>query len=108
MRISDWSSDVCSSDLVDLMDPLAAAGEADVGHQGLARAVHDTADDGDREGRGDVGQPLLQHAHGLDHIELLTGAGRAGDDVDAAMAQAERLEDVEAGDRKSTRLNSSH
>jgi len=37
--------------------------------------------------RRDVGQPLLQELDGLDHLELLAGAGRAGDQVDAAMAQ---------------------
>src|SRR3546814_10948886 len=50
MRISDWSSDVCSSDLLD----------------------------------------------GLDDLELLARAGRAGDHVHAAVAQAQRLQDVEA------------
>jgi hypothetical protein len=47
-------------------------------------------------GVADVGQPLLQRFHRLDDVEALTGAGRAGDDVDAAVAQAQRLQDVEA------------
>jgi hypothetical protein len=43
-----------------------------------------------------VGQLLFQHADRLDDVEALTGAGRAGDDVDAPVAQTQRLEDVEA------------
>src|SRR5207253_2611869 len=44
----------------------------------------------------DVRQPLLQLLHGRDDVEALPGAGGAGDDVHAAVAQAQRLEDVEA------------
>ena len=39
-----------------------------------------------------MGQAFFQHRHGVDHVELLAGAGRAGNDVDAAMAQAERFQ----------------
>src|SRR5690606_31059760 len=81
---------------VDHARALAAAGEADIGVERLARAVDDATDDRQRHRRGDVGQPLFQHADGADHVEALTGAGRAGDDVHAAVAQAQRLEDVEA------------
>src|SRR5215217_92896 len=80
---------------IDHARALAAAGEADVGVEGLARAVDDAADDGQRHRGGHMGQLLFQDADGLDDIEALTGAGRAGDDVDAPVAQAERLEDVE-------------
>ena len=45
---------------------------------------------------------LLQRLDGLDDVELLARAGRAGDDVDAAVAQAERLQDVEADLTSST------
>jgi hypothetical protein len=38
----------------------------------------------------------FQGLHRLDDVEALTGARRAGDDVDAAVAQAQRLEDIEA------------
>src|SRR5690606_19406529 len=40
--------------------------------------------------------PLFQDPHRLDDVEALTRAGRAGDDVHAPMAQAQRLQDVEA------------
>ena len=75
----------------------AAAGEADVGHQRLARAVDHAADDREAHGRGDVLQALLELVDRLDDVEALPRAGRAGDDVDAAVAQAQRLQDVEAG-----------
>ena len=41
-----------------------------------------------------MGQALLQHLDGLDHLELLARAGRAGDHVDAAVAQAEAALDA--------------
>src|SRR3546814_2861462 len=43
MRISDWSSDVCSSDLVEVRDvraPLAGSGDADQGVHVGAVGVH--------------------------------------------------------------------
>src|SRR3546814_8956299 len=46
--------------------------------------------------RGDVGKALLEDLDGLDDLELLARAGRAGDHVHAAVAQAQRLQDVEA------------
>ncbi len=79
---------------IDLMRAVAAAGEADIGLARLAGAVDDAADDRERHRRGDVREPLLQHLDGLDDVEFLARAGRAGDDGDAAMAQAERLQDA--------------
>src|SRR5690606_6479987 len=38
---------------------------------------------------------LLQLVHGLDHVEVLPRAARAGDEVDATGTQAQRLENVE-------------
>ena len=81
---------------IDLVRAVAAAGEADVGLARLARAVHDAADHRHRHRRGDVGDALLQRLDGADHVVLLARAGRAGDEVDAAMAQAERLQHLEA------------
>src|SRR3546814_10652242 len=81
---------------VDLVGAAPAAGEADVGHQRLAGAVHHAADHRDGHRRGDVGKALLEDLDGLDDLELLARAGRAGDHVHAAVAQAQRLQDVEA------------
>src|SRR3546814_12211244 len=44
MRMSDWSSDVCSSDLVDVPDPRRCVGEAQVVQQvGSADQIQDAA-----------------------------------------------------------------
>src|SRR3546814_6233880 len=120
MRISDWSSDVCSSDLLaageELPGPrhaLADAGEFRQHGIGLGTAV------------GQIGAALLGDA-----VELL---GALGDDrgeadlfqigqrridyagarcVETVAVLVERLDDLVAMtrllDRKSTRLNSSH
>ena len=53
---------------------VAAAGEADVGLPGLAGSVDDTTDDRERQGRGDVLQPVLQHLHRPDDGERLARA----------------------------------
>src|SRR3546814_1246430 len=115
MRISDWSSDVCSSDLAhlraDLADRLVGAGRS----QRLLPAK-----------RAVGGRELLElrrHLH-QGFVPLLprqlAAAGEAAGAGDAAHLQALALDRVEAGaddafgrtaadvDRKSTRLNSSH
>jgi len=81
---------------VDLVGAAPAAGEADVRHQRLAGAVDHAADDREAHGGVDMGQPLFQDADGLDDVEALPGAGGARDDRDAAVAQAQRLEYLEA------------
>jgi hypothetical protein len=43
-----------------------------------------------------MAEPFLQRLHGADHVEALPRAGRAGDDADAAIADAEALQDFEA------------
>jgi hypothetical protein len=72
---------------IDLMRAVAAAGEADIGLARLARAIDDAADDRDRQRRRDVGKPLLEPLDRLDHLELLTGARRAGNHGDPAPPQ---------------------
>src|SRR3546814_1106194 len=102
MRISDWSSDVCSSDL------LVAA----LGHPGdvLARplGLETEAHRGDAERAGDLPDLVEVGVHlGAGVVDGLQG--RAG-----KLELAARLERHagavlgEGEDRKSTRLNSSH
>ena len=79
------------------MDAAPAAGQPDVGFARFSRPVDDAADDRQRHRRRDVGEALLQRGDRLDDRELLPRAGWAGDDRDAAMAQMQRLEDLEAG-----------
>src|SRR3546814_7448543 len=111
MRISDWSSDVCSSDLARRRDSLEAA-------LTVVRKLF----------------PQLARTHGLDELhtvveqclERLRDEPRvvircADADLDALQARAEQaaarsgfegklvfLADERLADRKSTRLNSSH
>src|SRR3546814_6948441 len=94
MRISDWSSDVCSSDLVGdmLLQEIVA----------LRIAEHDDARLADIARRRQAGDPLDPVRH--------EGIGKVGiglpDPVDAEAGDV-----AEAGggiDRKSTRLNTSH
>src|SRR3546814_2731395 len=100
MRISDWSSDVCSSDLTP-----AAAGEVN---------LYTTREPG-------LIQPLLDAFTAQSGIEVNTvflkdglmerlsaeGANSLAD-VLMTVDTGNLLDVVEAGDRKSTRLNSSH
>src|SRR3546814_5061493 len=83
MRISDWSSDVCSSDL----DPLRRAGdERDLPRDGAARVGGGATRLRDR-GERDVERRTLP-------ISLRLAVGRLGQPADR--------------DRKSTRLNPRH
>src|SRR3546814_5794099 len=109
MRISDWSSDVCSSDLVDFSIPaaldanLAAARAARtpivIGTTGLGDAHHALIDEAAREiavlqtGITSLGVTLLATL-------VREAAARLGPDWD--------IEIVEMPDRTSTSLNSSH
>src|SRR3546814_1343050 len=102
MRISDWSSDVCSSDLP--LDDLAIVLSSGRGQRSLR-----LGDDGAERlalVHRDVGQNLAVqfHAGQLQAVhELRIGQALGADaGVDALDPQAAE------GDRKSTRLNSSH
>src|SRR3546814_1927863 len=107
MRISDWSSDVCSSDLIILGgsvgtdaavavevdgDDAAAVRETDLAQRSSpeigARTRDEIVEGGERPAR------LLGHRRG--------GLARSADQV------AQRLLPYHQEDRKSTRLNSSH
>src|SRR3546814_2739811 len=99
MRISDWSSDVCSSDLFKIMnDPF-------VGSLTFARIYSGTLNKGTylnsvKDKKEKVGRMLLMHANSREDIE----EAYAGDIV----ALAGLKETTTGEDRKSTRLNSSH
>src|SRR3546814_9580607 len=114
MRISDWSSDVCSSDLLDAEDQLTLewAGTYRHYHAAMMRTLP--------IGRP---QPLHREMHRVASDALLAVEdslrpgktfGEAFDAhtrvMDAAGYQAHRLNacGYSLGDRKSTRLNSSH
>src|SRR3546814_9075719 len=109
MRISDWSSDVCSSDL--------AAGErgdeavqlADVGDLDLAEADVDV--EGIRHHAGQRVAELVEHDEGEDEQPAAPGqeVGEGGDDgARQPFGDAGPAGRTEGADRQSTRLNSSH
>src|SRR3546814_8127020 len=100
MRISDWSSDVCSSDLLadagadhDRREPLAVA-ESKRGWSSTAANASDDEKGGDQRGRQRFNVPF-DDCRGERRV-----AGRGSGTVKPAQAGPR--------DRKSTRLNSSH
>src|SRR3546814_4797144 len=102
MRISDWSSDVCSSDLGavrrgEQLLPLVERREAEGRDVGLEEAHRMRV-----EGRDDRGKPLvLRMMHRAADDRLMPGVETVEiAERDHAAAQV--------ADRKSTRLNSSH
>src|SRR3546814_10053630 len=106
MRISDWSSDVCSSDLTSasparLRGRIRVDGDADVRR---------------RAGAGALGKERRPGRGGPRAADRAPDAGATGDNMtdwyyhDPAQGRVGPLsaEQVRARDRKSTRLNSSH
>src|SRR3546814_3677873 len=120
MRISDWSSDVCSSDLILLLRRIPE--KNDRVHQGH----WDKSAEGAFEARGktlgiigygNIGSQVgtLAEAAGMRIIfhdveaKLPLGNARASASLKKLLAQADIVTlHVPGGDRKSTRLNSSH
>src|SRR3546814_8999250 len=106
MRISDWSSDVCSSDLVDFAQPDRLAE--------MPGAFADREDDvaGLLEADADRLVQILDHADAADRGGRQDRAAAAGClrfIVEADVARHDRIvERAARQDRKSTRLNSSH
>src|SRR3546814_4316452 len=74
----------------------AAAGEADIGLARFAGAVDDAAQHRKRHRRADMLEPLLKLFDRADHVEALPCAAWAGDDPHPAIADAERLQYLEA------------
>src|SRR3546814_6132012 len=104
MRISDWSSDVCSSDLfIGFCEPLSPLREqhdllmANLFAQGEALAFGKTADEVRAEG---VDAALVAH-------KTFEG-NRPSSTILARKLTPHALGALVALDRKSTRLNSSH
>src|SRR3546814_5452720 len=106
MRISDWSSDVCSSDLL-ILGPELGPGRVIIG--GLDRAVEDApapAVDEQAEGQeGDLVHRLPQQQAdilvGARHLRLVEQA-----DVDQVLRGCRQRDAI--AERKSTRLKYSH
>src|SRR3546814_10647295 len=109
MRISDWSSDVCSSDLVGIGRRLPQKGENDV--ETLIGMVDE---DVLRADRRETVATMFADAFG--ETRRVSGAFEVGAvDIDERRQRREADETADLGDarlmpldRKSTRLNSSH
>src|SRR3546814_9369048 len=100
MRISDWSSDVCSSDL----DAHREAGEAEAHQEESARIEPEI---GDVAGVHQVDQYGHDEGQGADDVGARLGFGRQGFDLQLQLASAtqnvgevgQRLREVAAGFR---------
>src|SRR3546814_10116231 len=108
MRISDWSSDVCSSDLLAAIAEIVAHDHL---HIGAARRHPDVVE---RKRAGLQLAPRNQGAVGI-HLDGTRRFQHAGNerlwkgDQERVLVECTRNADTaEQGDRKSTRLNSSH
>src|SRR3546814_4681038 len=114
MRISDWSSDVCSSDLNTEVIDVAATEQ---GPERLADILHRQAKRRDLVTlHVDRDLRLVELQVGVDEVELAAVARLVEDAQQHVVEVCERLRRpqhkhhwrVVAADRKSTRLNSSH
>src|SRR3546814_1775741 len=112
MRISDWSSDVCSSDLaiavrvqdLKLTTQELSANRAMFGHAASTLAKLDrAADDIERTAASARG---IIDGDGRNAVAEVSGAAR---ELKVAIGEARlTIADIGRQDRKSTRLNSSH
>src|SRR3546814_4641757 len=115
MRISDWSSDVCSSDLILDLTAIGATVHADeaADSSGDRTQEFEPRDAGVAGGRGDEDARRTAAAAQrgrVDRLDLRERLAEPDDDAgEAAVANDEvRAEPERQQDRKSTRLNSSH
>src|SRR3546814_8858941 len=99
MRISDWSSDVCSSDLVagELYNEKTGSSLTHVPYKGAGDAMNDLL-----AGRVHI------YMNNIPSFIAHVGTGAVRPLALAAKKRSELLPDVPTTDRKSTRLNSSH
>src|SRR3546814_9989554 len=116
MRISDWSSDVCSSDLEECrFEAQAGSYDATKGRAAEDAAVDDGDEGAERARAALIGcgtQGVFLAGNGGRGIEYCRHAAPEGDRRDAvAEAEADPRQDAwrhGGQDRKSTRLNSIH
>src|SRR3546814_5215134 len=110
MRISDWSSDVCSSDLR-LADRLGQRAAQPFGARGILKHAHLLEENGRVQPRRQDEMPLEQRIRATELVEHFVWGHRRTSSLQSASVQYEapggRATDVPK-DRKSTRLNSSH
>src|SRR3546814_9731012 len=118
MRISDWSSDVCSSDLVRIYDSFASAFEvihnnldAALEAAGVTSAAHGTLNRQAKAAAKSAYQGMLQRFfnHLITSMQTPNVIANIERDLEAGHAAVVQIVSTgEALDRKSTRLNSRH
>src|SRR3546814_4642761 len=123
MRISDWSSDVCSSDLYEMAYAFAAAGFESVDvhmsdvlegrvrladFAGLAACGGFSYGDVLGAGQGWAKTILFNERGRREFQQFLANPERFALGVCNGCQMFAALKDIVPGDRKSTRLNSSH
>src|SRR3546814_4858418 len=99
MRISDWSSDVCSSDLAALENPDEAGADAALFLHAMAARQTPAIDLASTD--------WTAEQHALTHLELFAFTATLGNAFPEATPTRTTFS-MPRGDRKSTRLNSSH
>src|SRR3546814_9374716 len=107
MRISDWSSDVCSSDVAEAVADIEEAVRVEIAD--IARSKN--AVDLERAPLFSIlviGEIGLERLVDADLARLARPAGLAGSAPDRQANALDRTPHRPAIDRKSTRLNSSH
>src|SRR3546814_5297587 len=111
MRISDWSSDVCSADLVRALARRTAdsTGEIDSLLGNLARRTQEVTlqMQGSLQGSKTSVERIQQARDSFDKIRISVDSIR-DQNTQIATAAEEQHQVAEDIDRKSTRLNSSH
>src|SRR3546814_962760 len=108
MRISDWSSDVCSSDLLQRIYVRPKLPHADKRDQTAQDERHDRSGEAVKDKGTPVHAPHSSHA-GRVRLEInLRHAKAAALLLALDNHVAEQMEQRQYIDRKSTRLNSSH
>src|SRR3546814_8379158 len=101
MRISDWSSDVCSSDLFAFINQGASGNDSTVLQTGEATVANVS-----QTGSGNSSE--LNQSGFVANFNLSTGVRQSGDDNQSVVNQTGSATLDGDLDRKSTRLNSSH
>src|SRR3546814_1295077 len=105
MRISDWSSDVCSSDLFGLRDDMSDTLVIAISQSGTTTDTNRTVDL--VRGRGSKVLAIVNR-RGSDLTDKADGVPYTSDGRDVEMSVASTKAFYAQIDRKSTRLNSSH
>src|SRR3546814_10305241 len=120
MRISDWSSDVCSSDLIGIKAFLLQALDLSVAldavielpdhscRNGICRAVERRADRGRHDEQVNAVARQIAQCRRPDKRKIEIGTGLDAVETQCIGKAVASVRQIERQDRKSTRLNSSH